>query len=139
MVTKQYSRKNYHKIKSEVQGDFKPKIESEGIVKPEKEIDLQESCSNENMQAKIIENTEMEITFQNPADKEIDLQESVSNLDSSVKISTSLFGAKQKKKLARPVVIPEMETVMTRRTVTVEKKNANRPLTSIHFTRNLVL
>ena len=92
---------------------------------------------NENMRAKIIENTETEITFQNPADKEIDLQESVSNLDSSVKISTSLFGAKQKKKLARPVVIPEM--VMTRRTVTVEKENANRPLTSIHFTRNLVL
>ena len=57
---------------------------------------------NENMRAKIIENTETEITFQNTADK-------------------------------------EMETVMTRRTVTVEKENANRPLTSIHFTRNLVL
>ena len=98
---------------------------------------------NESMRAdidKIIGNTETEITSQNPAEKEIDLQENCSNLDSSVKISTSLFGAKRKKKLAKPVVIPETETVATRRgvTVEVEKENVSKPSTSSPFKTPMV-
>ena len=96
---------------------------------------------NESMRAdidEIIGNTETEITSQNPAEKEIDLQESCSNIDLSVKISTSLFGAKRKKKLAKPVVISEAETVTTRRSVNVDKEIAVRPSTSSPFKAPMV-